>query len=60
MFDFRAVNHFNEVCDEKPQELTFEDLKHTAKLWKYGMSQEGSNFKNDVNNREGEVKIFLL
>ncbi|XP_050312285.1 fatty-acid amide hydrolase 2-A-like [Anthonomus grandis grandis] len=56
----RAVSHFEEVCEEKPQELVFEHLKHQFKLWKYWMSvEEGANFKNDINNREGEVNAFV-
>ncbi|XP_030768157.1 fatty-acid amide hydrolase 2-A [Sitophilus oryzae] len=54
----RTVNHFKEICDIKPEGLHFEDLKYTTKLWKYWMSQEGSNFKNDINDRQGEVNVI--
>lgn len=55
IFLSRAVNHLEEICDEKPQELVFENLKHQYKLWKYWMTLETNNFKSDINNREGEV-----
>ncbi|XP_076254296.1 fatty-acid amide hydrolase 2-like [Rhynchophorus ferrugineus] len=55
----RAIEMFKEVCETKPSELQFEDLKYTTKLWKYWMTQEGTNFKHDINNREGEINSIV-
>ncbi|KAF7269163.1 hypothetical protein GWI33_017784 [Rhynchophorus ferrugineus] len=55
----RAIEMFKEVCKTKPSELQFEDLKYTTKLWKYWMTQEGTNFKHDINNREGEINSIV-
>ncbi|XP_066257002.1 fatty-acid amide hydrolase 2-A-like isoform X2 [Euwallacea similis] len=54
----KAVKHLEEVCSKKPQELVFENLKYQYKLWKYWLSLENTNFKNDINDKEGEVNAI--
>ncbi|KAL1491976.1 hypothetical protein ABEB36_012486 [Hypothenemus hampei] len=51
----KAVKHLSELCDQKPEELIFEDLKYQSKLWQYWISLETTNFCNDINDRQGEV-----
>ncbi|CAG9765176.1 unnamed protein product [Ceutorhynchus assimilis] len=51
----KAVAHLEETCDLKPQELVFQDLQYQYKIWKYWMSVEGNNFKNEINDKKGEV-----
>lgn len=53
------MKHFEEVCNQKPEELVFENLKHQYKLWKYWLSLETKNFKSDINDREGDVSSVL-
>ncbi|XP_074027592.1 fatty-acid amide hydrolase 2-A isoform X2 [Leptinotarsa decemlineata] len=56
----RAVNHFQEILGDAPEEVQFEGTKYSGKLWKFWMTQEsGSNFCKDVMNREGEASPIV-
>lgn len=56
---FKVINYYNEVLPTPPQALNLSGTRFGGKLWRYWMTQEdGTNFRNDVNNREGELGIL--
>ncbi|XP_022916892.1 fatty-acid amide hydrolase 2-A-like [Onthophagus taurus] len=51
----RCVQHFEEICEKKPEEIELKNLECGFKLWSYMMTKEKSDFKSDIMNRKDEA-----